>query len=103
MSQESEPSVDPDTPPATPHEVQPNFDPERPLDPPEEPERVDPDHPWIPWRTGDPNNLTRRAVAARNLAAAALFERSLPNPPAAGHEFLVRNRCQPYHSDARGL
>ena len=48
MSQESEPSVDPDTPPATPDEVQPNVDPERPLDPPEEPERVDPDHPLDP-------------------------------------------------------
>lgn len=29
MSQESEPSVDPDTPPATPAEVQPIVDPER--------------------------------------------------------------------------
>ena len=71
MPQESEPSVDPGTPPATPHEVQPNVDPERPLDPPEEPERVDPDHPLgSPWRTADPDNLIRGAVAARNLAAA---------------------------------
>ena len=71
MPQESEPSVDPGTPPATPDEVQPNVDPERPLDPPEEPERVDPDHPLgSPWRTGDPDNLIRGAVAARNLDAA---------------------------------
>jgi len=63
----SEPSDDPDAPPpATPEGAQPNVDPERPLDPPEEPERVDPIILWIPWRTGDPNNLIRGAIAARN-------------------------------------
>jgi hypothetical protein len=61
MSEESEPSVDPDTPPATPREVQPNVDPERPLDPPEEPERVDPDHPLDP--PGGPEIPTTSHVA----------------------------------------
>ena len=48
MSRNLSPRSTLDTPPAAPDEAQPNVDPERPLNPPEEPERVDPDLCWIP-------------------------------------------------------
>lgn len=59
MSPESEPAVDPDTPPATPDEVQPSVDPERRWTRPKSRNVSIPIVRWIPWRTGDPSNLMR--------------------------------------------
>ena len=46
---ESVPLIDPDDSPAgEPEKTQPEVDPDRPFDPPEEPEHVDPDRPLDP-------------------------------------------------------